>query len=433
MNNQPKIAYIVLKYPTVSQTFIQREVMGLCAQGLNVEVYPCLSFGKSDKLQEDKNPRIVYLSVFDLIKFPWFFVQEVFHKPSLFLDGVKFLSKRCPNHLDHWLLTLAGLFLAVIRASYFRKSDICLFHGAWATAPATAAAVLSHLCRKPFSFGGHAYDIYRHGGDPFLDLKLHHASFVHTTTKENVNYLGDRVKEAKIVLARRGLDSLPIQKLEFKREDPLRILSVGRLIAKKGHIYQLQACRLLKDRKVRFQLKIVGDGPLKRKLNHLIDQFDLHTEVELCGSISQAQIGGFYRWANIFWHTGVLDSTGDRDGLPNVVAEAFAYELPVISSKLPGVSEAVWHEKTGLLVQEANPEELAEEVCRLASDGALCRRLAQNGRAWVEENFLIKKNTAILAKAFREVIETDHLGRGSQNRINTRFFHSNFKCISKSI
>ena len=105
----------------------------------------------------------------------------------------------------------------------------------------------------------------------------------------------------------------------------------------------------------------------------------------------------------MFWHTGIVDSQGDRDGLPNVVPEAMAHGLPVISSAAGGAGEAVRDGETGLIVDPADTQALADAVERLANDAPLRQRLGKNGRAWVEdEPFLAEVNTRRLARAFAE-------------------------------
>jgi colanic acid/amylovoran biosynthesis glycosyltransferase len=106
-------------------------------------------------------------------------------------------------------------------------------------------------------------------------------------------------------------------------------------------------------------------------------------------------------------HTGVVDSEGDRDGLPNVIPEAFSFQLPVVAFALPGVLEAVKHEETGLVVEGADSKKLAAAIQRLAADPGLRVGLGNNGRKWAEENFSVRRNTLKLAEAMR-----DACGRG---------------------
>ena len=252
----------------------------------------------------------------------------------------------------------------------------------------------------PFSFGGHARDIYWVGGDPFLSRKLDAARFVHTSTRMNVSYLRAKVdKDIEVVLARRGLERLSSLAPKRREIDTLRLLSVGRLVEKKGHCHQIEACRVLRERGLSFRLKIVGAGRLKSRLQSMVKRLELSDSIEFCGALETEAVEPLYQWADIFLHSGVIETNGDRDGLPNVVPEAFAHGLAVVSSRTPGVTEAVEDEATGLTVDVTSAKEFASAIERLATDSELRLRLGMAGRGWVEENFRISTNTAILANA----------------------------------
>ena len=411
-----KIAYFVMKYPTPSQTFIEREMLGLAANGLRIEVHPCWDFRRAAHLPLPPEgltvvragPRWRLLAAMAVGA-----VSELARRPALAVRGLRLLLRHRPRHAEGWFMTVWGTLFALARAREFRRRDVDMFHGAWATAPATVAAVLGELCGRPFSFGGHAYDIHRHGGDPLLPAKLAAARFVHTTTESNVASLRTRFPEgrAEIVLARRGLRRMPPARKgdgggaeggAVGRE--VRLLSVGRLVEKKGQRHQLDACRELARRGRAFRLRIIGEGPLRPALEAQIAAAGLADRVELAGERTPAEVAAAYAWADVFWHTGIVDSQGDRDGLPNVIPEAMAHGLPVISSAVGGAAEAVHDGTTGLLADPADAGALADAVERLADDAELRTRLAANGRAWVEENFLAEINTRRLLAAFAKAV-----------------------------
>ncbi len=292
-------------------------------------------------------------------------VRELSRRPALIPRGMGLFLRHFPRHWEGAFHTLWGTVFAFARAAEFRRRGASVIHGAWATAPATAAAVLGELCGRPFSFGGHAYDIHRHGGDPLLAPKLRHARFVHTTTQANVRSLRARFPDhrAEIVLSRRGLPRLPEQTAPRARTgdgggEEIRLLSVGRLVPKKGHVHQIDACAELARRGQRFRLRIIGGGPLEAALRARVAGAGLADRVELAGELPPAEVAAAYGWADIFWHTGVVDAQGDRDGLPNVVPEAMAHGLPVISSAAGGAAEAVIDGVTGLIADPTDPHAL---------------------------------------------------------------------------
>jgi colanic acid/amylovoran biosynthesis glycosyltransferase len=439
------VAYIFERYPVLYQTFLRREVAGVCAQGVRIEVHSMIVPSPANRAHALKGVPVDYFRWWEAAKLIVALPRELLRDPTLLRDGWRLYQRYRPTNPENFWTTVWAAIYAVCRANRFRQRKPDVIHGVWATGPATAAAILSRLCGIPFSFGGHAHDIYRHGGDAFLEPKLRAASFVHTTTEVAANYLRDRaissspppeglgvgsavpnspptegpwVGSTRIVLARRGLDQLPpklardsstlpnsppTEGAGVGSPRPIRLLSVGRLVPKKGHIHQLAACALLKSWGVPFVARIVGDGPLYDELQRCIDRAGLEKFVSLTGPLAPQQVDEQYQWADVFWHTDVVDAEDDRDGIPNVIPEAFARCLPVISSRTAGPMEAVAHEVTGLLADPTNTTELAGAVKRLADDAKLRQQLADNGRRWVEENFLISHNAAILAHVFRKV------------------------------
>ena len=209
------------------------------------------------------------------------------------------------------------------------------------------------------------------------------------------------------MLSRRGLPGLPALRPALPSDHgEVRLLSVGRLVPKKGHVHQIDACRELARRGQAFRLRIIGGGPLAADLRARIAGAGLADRIELAGERPPAEAEAAYAWADVFWHTGIVDAQGDRDGLPNVVPEAMAHGLPVISSAAGGAAEAVIDGATGLIVDPADPRALADAVRRLANDPALCSRLGTAGRRWVAENFLSETNIRRLARAFTETAGT---------------------------
>lgn len=403
-----KVAYFVFRYPTLTQTFIQREVAGLLDHGLKITVCPLFSMKlKPGEPEPPAHEGARYGSWGDVVLFPFRLLRELLRSPRNLFGALAALVRYRPRTFEAWVHTFLGVVCAVNRAGMVRRGGYGLAHGAWATGPATAAMALSRLCGIPFSFGGHAYDIYRFGGDPFLDLKLEHAQFVHTTTEANVKYLSERSsrKDLRIVLARRGLSRMPEERKDKARsgfeEKRVELISVGRLVEKKGQVFQLQACSILRERGVSFHLTIIGEGPLRKELEAEIAKRGLEDVVSLPGAMDPQEVAAAYAKAHVFLHTGVVDREGDRDGLPNVIPEAFANRLVVIGSLTAGVLEAVKNEETGLVVDPTRPGEIADAIVRVREDQDLRNRLAETGRAWAEEHFSASKNTGILAEAMK--------------------------------
>ncbi|WP_174582771.1 glycosyltransferase [Candidatus Methylacidithermus pantelleriae] len=389
--------------------FLVRELQALSTLGAQVEVHSLWGKSPVDPAEFSLPPGITAYPApgKKYLVAPIRLLWEVVRDPSLIRSAWYWLRKGRFNKWQDIVMTLLGTFFACARVKDFRTRNPDLFHGAWATAPATAAAVLGRLCRKPFSFGAHAYDLYRGGGDALLFPKLEKASFVHTSTQLAQQELVKLCPGAtsKIILARRGLFYLPdvTPRDSFAPGGELRILSVGRLVPKKGWEIQWQAARLLRQEGVRFHWVIVGTGPLEKTLRAQIRAAQLDHWVTLAGELPYSNVEKAYRRSHLFWFTGVTAPDGDRDGFPNVIAEAWAYELPVIATRTGAVTEALVHGVNGWLLKEPHPRELAEVTIQLWQDPALRTRLGKEGRRWVQEHYLVTRNVLPLWKAIQEV------------------------------
>ena len=179
-----KVAYIFIRYPVLSQQFLQREIAALTGKGIEVQIFSL--FGVAPK---ERSEQVNYFHWWESLKLLWALPREIARDPALLRDCCKILSRHWPTNAENGFTNLWAVIFAICRAHEFRRSGIQMVHGAWATAPATAAAILHRLCRIPFSFGADAYDIYRHGGDAFLRPKLREALSSDANSRMTATYL----------------------------------------------------------------------------------------------------------------------------------------------------------------------------------------------------------------------------------------------------
>jgi glycosyltransferase involved in cell wall biosynthesis len=314
------------------------------------------------------------------------------------------LARPLPDRLN-LAETAMGLAFALVEAGHFRKRPPALFHGAWATMPATAAWLLARLVGRPFSHGAHAYDIFRHGGDWLLDVKVREARFIHTTTGAARDVLKERgASDHRILLCRRGLSDFPAFKPLRSPREPLRLLSVGRLVPKKGYRRQLWIYETLARRGVAFEARIVGGGPLRAELQQAIEHAGLAGRVTLLGALGGSLTQEAFRWGDVFLFTGRIAPDGDRDGLPNVIPEAMAHGLPIVTTAVSGTTEAIEDGARGRVLPLDGPEDAggwADTIERLACDDVLAEQWRAQARTWVLERFDARRNTRALADALR--------------------------------
>jgi glycosyltransferase involved in cell wall biosynthesis len=185
-----------------------------------------------------------------------------------------------------------------------------------------------------------------------------------------------------------------------RREPPVPglVVSVARLVEKKGLPTLIEACALVRGHGLR--LAIVGDGPLRGRLEQTAAR--VGAPVELLGALPNEQVLELLRRAAVFCLPCVIAPTGDRDGLPSSVLEAMALGVPVVTTAVNGLGEAVVDERTGLLVPEHDPAALAAAIERLLSDPALADRLAAEARRHVDRRFSLERSASRLRELFPE-------------------------------
>jgi glycosyltransferase involved in cell wall biosynthesis len=393
----PIIAYLFTTFPKATETFLQREVAGLQALGVRLRLYSMWGGGG-----EFNGLPVACFPKWKLVALAWMIPITACRDPKLFCELLRGLfTRRAPSSLNFWENMLGAAF-ACLHAGEFRENPPAHTHAVWGGAPAEAAWLLWRINGQPFSAAAHAYDLYDHGGDWWLREKLAPALFVRTSTEMGRRTLLERgVPAENIHVIRRGLMSLPALKSLRPARAPLRLLCVARLVPKKGLDHQLRIYAALKAAGLAFEARIAGDGPLRGELEKQIFSLGLGDSVRLLGHRPQTEIAELLAWADVLLHTGVVAPSGDRDGLPNVIPEAMAAGVLVVTSPAAATTEAITDNATGLV---APPEEPARWVAALqtfARDDPTAERLRAAARHWVEENFDARENAAKLLELFR--------------------------------
>ena len=249
----------------------------------------------------------------------------------------------------------------------------------------------------------HAYDLYENGGDWFLHEKIGLARFVRTSTRMAATTLRQRgVPSAKVVVIRRGLDVLPPFKPLRRGRAPLRVVCVARLVEKKGLERQIELYAAARNAGIALEVRIYGSGPQHPRLKAQLRALELGGIVELMGHRPIKEIFAALAWADVLAHTGIIARSGDRDGLPNVIPEAMAAGVVVLTSPIAATTEAITNESTGMVAAVNDTTAWTDAWRRLATDDTLCERLRAGARSWVEGNFDVHLNAARLLARLRE-------------------------------
>lgn len=392
-----KVAFLFTTFPKTSETFLQRDVAALLDQGVDVRLYSLWGGGGEFRGRPVRRFNLWRLVPLILITIPW----NCLRRPRIVRDLFEGVVRRAPpSWLNFWENMLGAGFAGCFYRE-FRRDPPDFVHGAWAGAPATAGWLLWRILGLPFSSGAHAYDLYEHGGDWWLLEKLRLARFVQTSTDSGRALLIERgIAPEKIVTIRRGLPSFPVMKPLRAPRRPLRLLCIARLVEKKGLDHQMRVYAALRDAGFGFEARIVGQGPLEAPLRALAATLGVSGHVQFLGQLPQEKVWEELAWADVLLHTGVIAPSGDRDGLPNVIPEAMAAGVLVVTSPVSATTEAVQQERTGLVCDVDLPLAWRVALERLATDDALATTLRRQARAWVEENYDARKNTAKLLACF---------------------------------
>ena len=178
------------------------------------------------------------------------------------------------------------------------------------------------------------------------------------------------------------------------------MLAVGQLKEKKGFVFLVEACRLLSESGREFRAEIIGEGPLRAELETAIHRAGLGDRLVLRGALSHAEVRAAYAAADLFVLPCIVGADGDRDGIPNVILEAMASGLPVVSTDHSGIPEAVEHGASGLLVPPGDAPALADALATMLDDGEMRRGFGEMGRKLVADSFDLETNVRRLFEEF---------------------------------
>ncbi|MFT3829767.1 MAG: glycosyltransferase [Opitutaceae bacterium] len=394
-----EIVLLFTRFPYPTETFLQREVAALRALGVRFRLVSL--WGGEPEFAGLPVDQFNRWRLFTVV---WRLPLETWRtRGGFFADMMRAMVLRPPPGWWNFWENLLGAGYGVVEARRYRREKPRHVHAVWASAPAGAAWSVWRLTGIPFSMAAHAYDLYEHGGDWLLREKIALARFVRTSTQMAAETLRERgTPPEKIIVVRRGLEVLPPFKALRAPRAKLRIVCVARLVEKKGLERQLELYAAARDAGVALQVRLYGSGPLHPRLAAQIRSLQLGGVVELMGHRPLSEIFAALAWSDALVHTGVIARSGDRDGLPNVIPEAMAAGAVVVTSPIAATTEAVQHERTGLVAPIEDVASWIDAWRRLAADDALCERLRGAAREWVRENFDVQRNAARLLARIRE-------------------------------
>lgn len=426
MRAEPEIGYIMKGFPRLSETFIANEIHLLEAMGMRLRLYS-VKGGDKDKVHGVVSrirapisylPPMTPLSGCGLLPWLWRNVPQcaaahgrvLRRHPVRYLRTLASALKMCWRYRSGKLAprkVFVKEFLQAgqIAADVMDAGSISHLHGHFCHGATTITWFVSRLTGLPFSFTAHAKDIYLADLNPgdLLARKLAAARFVTTCTAANERYLAEHFPAGGHVhTVYHGLDTDYFAPVPGRSDGALpMILSVGRFVEKKGFTYLVRACAALKARGLRFRCLLVGEpGEDFARVCGLIEQLDVTDVVQTRTAVVQEELRSIYAEATVFALPCQVLEDGDRDGIPNVLAEAMAMAIPIVSTNISGIPELVEHERDGLLVPQRDADSLAAALAALLEDDDLRTRLGRAGRNRVCQVFDSRETTHQLRRLF---------------------------------
>ncbi|MGI8828229.1 MAG: glycosyltransferase [Candidatus Limnocylindria bacterium] len=400
------MSYIIGTYPVLTETFIDREIKHLLDRGADLHIVSIRRpRTELSPLQRDLSRRVKYLLPVSWSRLLYAQLIAMLGRPRTYFGTLAWLLSRfhdgAPRRRTAYHF-LTGVYVAYV----LRHRRGVHLHAHFVDRAATVALVASRFLDASYSVTAHAREIYV---DAFLlRERIGEAAFTATCTEYNRRHLATLVGSqaaGRLFRLYHGLDLhtfLSIGEPEPFEGRPL-ILSVAQLTERKGLRHLVEACRILKERGRDLQCEIVGDGPLLEALSSQIRDLGLGDLVRLTGPLPYPDVVQRYRRASAFVLPCIVAPDGDRDGIPNVILEAMAAAVPVISTPVSGIPEVLRDNDTGLVVPEGDAAAIADAIERLVDDADLGLALGASARAYVREQFDLDRNIGRLVERFTAV------------------------------
>jgi glycosyltransferase involved in cell wall biosynthesis len=395
----PIIGVVLDTFPAISETFIFREIGQLVQDGVPLALASI--HRPASLLHSEAAPLAARVAYRPSPLDPAFWRRALpemrshrFWKPAILviLEALRASpGKRLAALAPLWHLLPTAAWMA----AGFRQCGVKHVHSHFLGYPALVGRLAAGMMGVTSSISIHGSDLHR--PSPFAAGNVRHSQFVLTCTGESQRALLTQFHDLPGLRAYRVYHGLDLQRFPLRIPERLealqrpgarlRIVCVARLAKKKGIDILIRACSLLRRSAVPFHCDILGDGPEREGLENLIGQLNLDEQVIIHGARSQDEVLEIYRQASVMALPCRVAPDGDRDGIPNVLVEAMASGLPVVSTPIGSISELVTEGVTGRLTQPESPQALANALAAILADPEPAFQMAVTARQRVEREF----------------------------------------------
>jgi colanic acid/amylovoran biosynthesis glycosyltransferase len=400
-----KIAFLVNQFPSIAETFVLNQIVGLTNLGHDVHIFADGS-AKNVKIPEN------YYK-YELSK-KTHYNEMPGSKVLRIVKGVLLIIKYLPSNYGVIFRSLnvyrygkssLSLNLLFTTIRLLEKGPFDIIHSQFGTLGLIGMSVkqlLPNKCKLVTSIRGYDVTVF---------LKRHPGAY-HGLFREGdlflpvCEYLKERLiqegcEEKKIVVHYSGIDCSKFEYTQRQRvsDEPIKVLTIARLIEKKGVAFAIDAVSSLLSKGEKVEYTVVGDGMLRQSLQQLIEAMGIERHVRLVGSKNHEQVKIFLEQSHVLIAPSLTSESGDQEGIPNAIKEAMASGLPVISTFHSGIPELVSDGVSGLLVPERDAVSLEDALAYLISHPEICKEMGQAGRRQVEQKF----DTNVLNKQLEEL------------------------------
>lgn len=393
-----KVAYVLGIFPKLSESFIINEIVELLKKGHDVRIFSFYSPEEAIKHEVVREYRLIERTHY--FSFSGIFKVNLFILSRYFLTGLAqdLFTLKMPNNM------LTSNLKAAYFAAIIKKNDMDIVHTHFATMGGFSKKI-SNFLDLPYTLTAHAFDIYMNPDDDELRNVMENAKRVITISDYNKNHLKNKTGiKNNIEVIRCGID---IEKFNPNNKSTaggrIKILTVTRLVEKKGLDYLIRAIPIVIKDFQDFELTIVGSGPLNEHLRQLSHDLNIEKYIQFKGDVSDFELKNYYENADMFILPCIIAENGDRDGVPVAIMEAMAMELPVISTNISGIPELVEDGVSGILVPQKDENAVGNAIIKLGKDRALRTGMGENGRKIIYKKYNIASESDKLINIFNKM------------------------------
>lgn len=404
------IAYITELYPSLTQTFVYREVLALRERGVPIRTFsvwpsePANLSAEAVPLTEET----FYIFPISRVSLIHVHLRYLFSRPLCYLGTLAFVLTQPGEPVRNRWRSLLHFLYGMLAIREIERLKVQHIHAHFGWSASSIALMANRLLDVPFSLTLHAHGIYVNR--LLLKAKVQYARFVATISEYNRQYLKklfpDNGLEGRIHVIHCGLDPnvFTPSSEPSRSDDELTIVGVGQLCPRKGFHVLIEACHHLAKRSVPFRCHILGEGGERSRLEALIDHCNLQEHVLLPGRVHQEELRQILNQVDVSVLPCVRDKSGELDGIPVALMETMAMQIPTVSTRVSGIPELIDHGRNGLLIPPNDAVALADALQRLKDDPELRQQLGRAARETVVNEFNIYKSVEQISMLFEQVV-----------------------------